>query len=81
MASAARKVLQDALNLSPKARLALAADLIASVEVPGPPVGPAEWDRAWSKELDARWAAAERTGDWGEPWQARRAQGKRRKSS
>ena len=67
MSSSARKLLDDALRLSPKARLGLATRLIQSVEVPGEPIGRDEWDAAWAKELDRRWARAERSGNWGAP--------------
>ena len=43
-------ILADALRLPTQDRLALAAELIDSVEGPGD----AEWDAAWLAELDRR---------------------------
>jgi hypothetical protein len=62
----ARKLVEEAMRLSPKARLDVAAQLIASVEVPGRPVAGAAWEAAWRNELDRRWTEAERSGDFGE---------------
>ena len=70
MAATARKVLEVAMHLSPKARLDVAARLIASVVAPGTPVDRRTRDAAWSKELDRRWSEAERADDWGEPHRA-----------
>ena len=58
-----RKIADDALALPEQDRLALAAELIDSVEGPED----AEWSEAWSAELDRRVAEAERTGDRGRP--------------
>lgn len=59
-----RKIHDDALALPEQDRLALAAELIDSVEGPEDP----EWSAAWSAELDRRVAEADRTGDRGRPW-------------
>jgi len=68
--TAAHRLLDGVLRLPKKARLELAARLIASAEPPGRPADATTWNAAWARELDRRWADAERTGDWGEPWRA-----------
>ncbi len=64
MSEAARKIIEQALALPEEDRLAVAAELIDSVE------GPEEsaWAGSWSDELDRRVAEADRTGDRGRPW-------------
>ena len=64
MSRTLRKVAKDALALPEEDRLALATELIDSVEGPED----AEWAAAWSAELDRRVAEADRTGDRGRPW-------------
>ena len=70
MGRSLRKLADDALALPEEDRLALAAELIDSVEGPEDP----EWSSAWSAELDRRVAEAERTGDHGRPWDVVRAE-------
>ena len=65
-----RKITDDALTLSEQDRLALAAELIDSVEGPEDP----EWSAAWAAEVDRRVAEADRTGDRGRPWDHVRAE-------
>src|SRR5437588_8722464 len=50
MATPARKVLEEALALTPEQRLDLAPELLASVD--GEP--PETWEAAWRAELDDR---------------------------
>ena len=64
MSRAARKIIEDALALPEEDRLAVAAELIDSVEGPEDP----GWTGARSAELDRRVAEADRTGDRGRPW-------------
>ena len=59
-----RKTAAAALALPEEDRLALAAELIDSVEG----AEDAGWASAWSAELDRRVAEADRTGDRGRPW-------------
>ena len=69
MADPLRSVTADAMALDPADRLRLAYELIDSVE--GPPND--DWSLAWSQELDRRLEKAERTGDYGRPWEEVRA--------
>ena len=69
MPSAARKILDDALALSPDERLEIAAELMASVDGASDP----DWEQAWASELQRRAREADATGDHGEPWEAVRA--------
>lgn len=66
MARSSKAVFDDALALPEEDRLELASELIASVD--GPP--DADWEAAWTAEIDRRIAAADRTGapagDWTE---------------
>jgi putative addiction module component (TIGR02574 family) len=64
MSRAVRKIIDEALALPEQDRLAVAAELIDSVEGHEDP----EWVAAWSEELDRRAAEADRTGDHGRPW-------------
>lgn len=64
MANPLRSVTADAMALDPADRLRLATKLTDSVE--GPPND--DWAAAWSQELDRRLEKAERTGDYGRPW-------------
>ncbi len=64
------KIANDALPLPEEDRLALATELIDSVEGSED----AEWAVAWSAELDHRVAEADRTGDRGRPWDQVRAE-------
>jgi putative addiction module component (TIGR02574 family) len=59
------KVLADALELPPEDRLAIADDLLDSVEGRDDP----EWDAAWLAEVDRRAAEAERGGVELEDWE------------
>lgn len=70
MSRTLRKIADDALALPEQDRLALATELIDSVEGPEDP----EWAAAWSTELDRRVAAADQTGDRGRPWDQVRAE-------
>jgi putative addiction module component (TIGR02574 family) len=70
MSRAVRKIVDDALALPDEDRLAIAAELIDSVEGPDD----AEWTSAWSAEIDRRVAEADRTGDRGQPWSQVRAE-------
>ena len=65
-----RKITEDALALPEDERLALASELIDSVEGSEDPV----WSASWSAELDRRVAEAERSGDRGRPWDVVRAE-------
>jgi putative addiction module component (TIGR02574 family) len=64
MTRASRKLLDDALALPEKERLELASELIASVD--GPP--DADWEAAWTAEIDRRIAAADRNGAPANDW-------------
>ena len=63
------KVLAEALELPPEDRLAIAGDLLDSVEGQEN----AEWDAAWLAEIDRRAAEAERGGVELEDWDVVRA--------
>ena len=65
-----RKITEDALALPEDERLALASELIDSVEGSEDPT----WSASWSAELDRRVAEAERSGDRGRPWDVVRAE-------
>jgi putative addiction module component (TIGR02574 family) len=67
--SSAPKLLDQALALSEDERLALASELIASVD--GPP--DAGWDEAWQAELARREAAAAARSEPAPEWSAVRA--------
>jgi putative addiction module component (TIGR02574 family) len=69
MGRASRKIAEDALALPEQDRLALAAELIDSVEG----AEDEAWSADWSAELDRRVAEAERTGNRGRPWDQVRA--------
>jgi putative addiction module component (TIGR02574 family) len=69
MANPLRSVTADALALDPADRLRPASDLLDSVEEPLDD----GWAPAWSQELDRRLEKAERTGDFGRPWDEVRA--------
>jgi putative addiction module component (TIGR02574 family) len=64
MSRAVLKIIEEALALPEQDRLAVASELIDSVEGPEDP----EWAAAWSAELDRRVAVADRSGDRGRPW-------------
>jgi putative addiction module component (TIGR02574 family) len=64
MSDAARKLLQEVLNLPEKERLELASEIIASVDGPQD----AGWDDAWVFELDRRVDAAKSRGETGSDW-------------
>jgi len=61
---AARDLLTEAMDLPEPERLALASELLASVEGPGDP----DWDARWLEELDRRVArqgtGESSTSDW-----------------
>jgi putative addiction module component (TIGR02574 family) len=59
-----RKLANEALRLPEEERLALATELIDSVEEPEDP----EWIKAWAIELDRRSDSADRRSVRGEPW-------------
>jgi len=52
MSDAARKLLEQAMELSPEERLRIAEELVDSVREPLDP----EWEQAWRAELDLRLA-------------------------
>lgn len=70
MGRALRQITNDALALPEVDRLALAAELIDSVEGPDD----AEWSAAWSAEIDRRVEEADRTGDRGRSWDVIRSE-------
>jgi len=69
MTDAAKKLLEAACALPEDERLALAAELIASVD--GPPDG--DWESAWLAELDRRVEAARKRGEPAPDWSEVRA--------
>lgn len=69
MATPARKVLEEALALTPEQRLDLAAELLASVD--GEP--PETWEAAWRAELDDRMKEVETGAVRPVPWAEARA--------
>ncbi len=63
MARSVRKIASEALELPEEERLALASELIDSVEGAADP----EWEAAWLRELDARAAQGlEQARPWAE---------------
>jgi putative addiction module component (TIGR02574 family) len=64
MSDAARKLLEEVLNLPENERLELASEIIASVDGPHD----AGWDVAWLGELDRRLDAAKSRGETGSDW-------------
>ena len=64
MSDPARKLLHQALALPEDERLALAAEIIASVDGPED----AGWEAAWLGELDKRVEAARTRGESGSDW-------------
>ncbi len=64
MTTIARQLLQDALALSEDDRLALASEIIASVDGPRD----ADWEGAWLAELDRRTQAAATRGEPAAEW-------------
>jgi putative addiction module component (TIGR02574 family) len=64
MSDAARKLLQDVLALPEDERLALASEIIASVDGPRD----SDWDATWLAELDRRVDAAKTRGETGSDW-------------
>ena len=69
MTSSARKLLEDALELSEDERLKLASEIIASVDGPQD----ADWEAAWLAELDRRSEAAKARGGTSSEWSEARA--------
>ena len=69
MTDAAKKLLEAANALPEDERLALAAELIASVD--GPPDG--DWESAWLAELDRRVEASRDRGEPATEWSEVRA--------
>jgi len=69
MTDAAKKLLEAASALPEDERLALASELIASVD--GPPDG--DWESAWLAELDRRLEAARDRGEPAPEWSEVRA--------
>lgn len=74
MSSTARDLVNRALDLPEEERLALASELIDSVEGPADP----DWERAWLEELERRRAGG--AGD-AKPWAEVRARILRRLSA
>ena len=64
MSDAARKLLQEVLELPETERLELASEIIASVDGSRD----AGWDASWLEELDRRVAAAKSDGETGSDW-------------
>ena len=69
MTVGARKLLEDVLALPEDERLALASEIIASVDGPVD----ADWESAWVAELDRRVDAAKARGTAGSDWTEVRA--------
>jgi putative addiction module component (TIGR02574 family) len=69
MTDAAKKLLEAASALPEDERLALASELITSVD--GPPDG--NWESAWLAELDRRVEAARNKGEPAREWSEVRA--------
>lgn len=69
MTDAGKKLLEAASALPEDERLALASELIASVD--GPPDG--NWESAWLAELDRRVEAARDKGETASEWREVRA--------
>lgn len=69
MTRSPKAVLDDAMALPEEDRLELASELIASVD--GPP--DADWEAAWTAEIDRRIAAADRNGARASDWTEVRA--------
>jgi putative addiction module component (TIGR02574 family) len=69
MSDPARKLLHQALALPEDERLALASEIIASVDGPED----AGWEAAWLGELDKRVEAARTRGESGSDWTEARA--------
>lgn len=70
MGRALRQITNDALALSEVDRLALAAELIDSVEGSDD----SEWNAEWSAEIDRRVEEADRTGERGRLWDVVRSE-------
>jgi putative addiction module component (TIGR02574 family) len=70
MGRALRQITNDALALSEVDRLALAAELIDSVEGSDD----SEWNAEWSAEIDRRVEEADRTGERGRSWDVVRSE-------
>lgn len=64
MSGAAHKLVAEALQLSEDERLAVASELIASVDGPAD----ADWDAVWLAELERRRQAAESRGQPAPEW-------------
>jgi putative addiction module component (TIGR02574 family) len=64
MSDAARKLLEDVLALPEDERLALASEIIASVDGPRD----SDWAATWLAELDRRVDAAKTRGETGSDW-------------
>lgn len=69
MTRSSKAVFDEALALPEEDRLELASELIASVD--GPP--DADWEAAWTAEIDRRIAAADRAGAPASDWTEARA--------
>ncbi len=69
MTSSARKLLDEVLALPEGERIEIASEILASVD--GPP--DADWEAAWSTELDRRADAARKRGEPASDWTAARA--------
>jgi putative addiction module component (TIGR02574 family) len=64
MSDAARRIMQEILTLPDDERLALASEIIASVDGPRD----SDWEAAWLGELDRRVEAANSRGETGTDW-------------
>lgn len=69
MSKTAAALLTAALQLPDEERIALATELLASVDGPAD----ADWDSAWVAELDRRAAASRERGESGKDWATVRA--------
>lgn len=64
MVEAAKRLFEEAMNLSAKERLTLAEQLVTSVVE----AEPATWERAWLEELDLRLARARQSPEPAMSW-------------
>lgn len=64
MSEAAKRLLEEAMNLPPKDRLTLAEQLVTSVVQ----AEPSAWEQAWLEELDLRLARARQSPEPAMTW-------------
>ncbi len=69
MTDAARKLLNDVLDLPEEDRVRIATELLASLDGPAD----ANWDDAWAAELERRQQAAAQRGELAPEWADARA--------